>query len=151
GASGCQAKNAEAAMHSECARSMATTAAAGHECNMSTAAKAGCSAGAASAAAGKNCCSTSTASLKGVVDDLPYAENKRVVLAGSYECGHCTLKMTEQCAPMLKTADGKVYPLIKNSKASDLRKVEGKNVKISASVKRVDGVKFLEVKSYTVL
>ena len=92
-----------------------------------------------------------TTSLKGLVDEMPYAESKRVVLTGSYACGHCTLQKTAQCAPMLKTADGKVYPLVENSHASELRLAEGKSIQVSGNVKRIDGVKYLDVKSYKLM
>lgn len=151
-----------------CNGSMATVAAAGHECSQNAATVAahdGCEKNASAAGAGccgekavktasseESCCSaTKTASLKGIVDEMPYRENKRVVLAGTYACGHCTLQKTEDCSPMLKTADGKIYPLLQNSHASELRDSEGKNVEVSGTVKKVDGVKFLEVKSYKVL
>lgn len=97
------------------------------------------------------CAATKTASLKGLVDEMPYKENKKVTLAGAYACGHCTLAKTEDCSPMFKTADGKVYPLFKNSRSSALKDMEGKNIQVSGSVKKVDGVKYLEVKSYKVL
>jgi hypothetical protein len=158
------------AAHEGCTGSMATTASAGHECSQSAATMAahdGCNGAVktASAAGGESCCGgknassaskaecseMKTASLKGIVDDMPYKENKRVTLAGSYACGHCTLAKTEDCTPMLKTADGKIYPLLKNSHASELRDSEGKNIEVSGTVKKVDGVKYLEIKSYKVL
>lgn len=115
--------------------------------------KAGCcsSKTASAAGSGEKCGAVKTASLKGMVDEMPYRENKRVVLAGSYACGHCTLQKTEDCAPMLKTADGKVYPLLENNHAMGMRGSEGKNLEVSGTVKKVDGVKFLEVKSYKVI
>jgi hypothetical protein len=160
------------AAHEGCAGSMATTASAEHACSQNAATLAahdGCNGSMATtaSAAGASCCgektastamnedkccaATKSASLKGIVDDMPYRENKRVTLDGSYACGHCTLQKTQECAPMLKTADGKVYPLVKNARASELRDVEGKNIQVSGTVKKVDGVKFLEVRSYKVL
>ena len=99
----------------------------------------------------EKCSAMKTASLKGKVDEMPYRENKRVVLAGSYACGHCNLEMTEDCSPMVKTADGKVYPLLKNSLASELRSAEGKSLQLSGTVKKIDGVKYLDVKSYKII
>jgi len=130
----------------------ASAVAAGHEgCNKSTSAAAGhegCEKSASAAAAG--CCESGakSASLKGTVDVLPYSESKRVVLAGSYACGHCTLEKTADCTPMLKTADGKIYPLLKSNRASELRSMEGKGIEVSGVVKKIDGVKFIDVKSY---
>ena len=106
---------------------------------------------ASAAGSGDKCATAKTASLKGKVDEMPFRENKRVVIAGSYACGHCTLNKTEDCAPMLKTADGKVYPLTQNNLAMDMKSKEGKNLEVSASVKKVDGVKYLDVKSYKVM
>ena len=99
----------------------------------------------------KCCAATKTASLKGLVDEMPYKENKRVTLAGAYACGHCDLAKTEDCSPMIKTTDGKIYPLLQNARASELKDAEGKNIQVSGTVKKVDGVKFLEVKSFKVL
>lgn len=135
----------------------ATVASNGHGCGSATMAMAGgegCGAKATNTAAHgeESCCSaTKTASLKGLVDEMPYKENKKVTLAGAYACGHCTLAKTEDCSPMFKTADGKVYPLFKNARSSALKDMEGKNIQVSGSVKKVDGVKYLEVKSYKVI
>ncbi len=135
----------------------ATVASNQHACGSATMAMAGgegCGAKATNTAAHgeESCCSsTKTASMKGLVDEMPYKENKKVTIAGSYACGHCTLAKTEDCSPMFKTADGKVYPLFKNARSSALKDMEGKNVQVSGSVKKVDGVKYLEVKSYKVL
>jgi hypothetical protein len=158
---------------SGCTGSMATVASTEHASsqNMATMAAAhdaGCTgAKTASAAGGAGCCgekssssamndekcgtATKTASLKGIVDEMPYKENKRVTLAGSYACGHCTLQKTEDCSPMFKTADGKIYPLLKNARATELKDAEGKSLQVSGTVKKLDGVKYLEVKSYKVL
>jgi hypothetical protein len=165
---GCSASMS--ASHEGCTGSAAMVASAGHECmqnagavaahdgctsaNKTASAGAGCcgEAKSASTAAGDEACSSAkTASLKGVVDEMPYRENKRVVLAGSYACGHCTLQKTADCSPMLKTADGKIYPLFENARASELRDSEGKNIEVSGTVRKVDGVKYLEVKSYKIL
>lgn len=111
-----------------------------------------CGAKSASAAASEEkCAENKSASLKGVVDEMPYRVSKRVTLAGSYACSHCNLEKTEACAPMLKTADGKVYPLLETARASELKNVEGKNIEVSGTVKKVDGIKFLDVKSYRVM
>lgn len=91
-----------------------------------------------------------SAAIKAVSDEVPYAENKRVVLKGEYACSHCTLHATSVCAPMFKTADGKIYPLMKTARASALRKA-GKSIEISTQVRKLDGVKYLEVKSYKTL
>ena len=143
-------------------RASATIAAGGEGCSSAkTASAAGssdkaaagcCESKTASAAGSDEKCSTAkTASLKGKVDEMPYRESKKVVIAGSYACGHCTLQKTEDCSPMLKTADGKVYPLLQNNHAMEMKSKEGKNLEVSGTVKKVDGVKFLDVKSYKVL
>jgi hypothetical protein len=148
-----------------------TAAAAGPSCDKSTAAAAGAGcANSAVAAGGDACCKskatsaaakaecqeacekTKTAAIKGVIDELPYRENKRVVLAGSYACAHCTLKATETCAPMFKTTDGKIYPLIVNPMSAELRGVKSANgLEIATTVKKIDGIKYLEVKSFKAL
>ncbi|HEX5132202.1 MAG TPA: hypothetical protein VFX92_06935 [Candidatus Krumholzibacteria bacterium] len=157
GSDGCAGMKTAAAA-AGCDKSM--TAAAGSACEKGAAVAAGgdaCCKNGAAAAASKEACKetceeTKTAALKGVVDELPYRENKRVVVAGTYACAHCTLHATETCAPVFKTADGKVYPLIRNPLAADLRKADtGNGLEIATSVKKIDGVKYLEVKSYKVL
>lgn len=144
---------------SECSMKMSAQQASNQNsgCGSATMAMAGgegCGAKATTTAAHgeESCCAaTKTASLKGLVDEMPYKENKKVTLAGAYACGHCTLAKTEDCSPMFKTADGKVYPLFKNARSSALKDMEGKNIQVSGSVKKVDGVKYLEVKSYKVI
>ena len=167
--SGCNKSAAVKTASAGCDKGAVTTAAAAG-CDKSTATAAGSSSekGFAVAAGGDACCKSGNAAttaakevcdesktataFKGAVDELPYRENKRVVLTGAYVCGHCTLHVTDGCAPMFKTTDGKVYPLIKNAHASDLRKANtGKGIEIASSVKRIDGVKYLEVKSYKAL
>jgi hypothetical protein len=117
----------------------------------SAAAASCCDAKAVKTAGTGSCSEAKSASLKGVVDELPYRESKRVVLTGEYACGHCTLHKTEECSPMLKTADGKVYPLLKSARASELKGVTGKSIEVAGTVKKVDGVKFIDLKSYKVL
>ncbi len=121
-----------------CGQAMKTSAAGSSCCSSMSTASAGCEKGADSAA------------IKQVSDEVPYAENKRVVLTGSYVCAHCSLHATEACAPMFKTEDGKIYPLMKTARASDLKKA-GKTVEVSTRVRRIDGVKYLEVTSYKAL
>jgi hypothetical protein len=143
-ASSCCAKSADAATASSgCTRSAATTTAAG------AGGDACCKSGkAASASAACDKSKTDTA-FNGTVDEIPYRENKRLVLTGVYMCGHCNLKATESCSPMFKTADGKVYPLLKNPESNDLRGADtGNGVEIASSVVKIDGIKYLEVKSY---
>lgn len=161
-AAGCdKSANTAVAAGSSCAKG--TAVAAGSSCEKGTAVAAGgdgcCKSGTATAAGSKEACKevcdetkTATAIKAGTVNELPYRENKRVVLTGAYVCGHCTLHVTDGCSPMFKTADGKVYPLIKNNESSSLRKADtGKGVEIASSVKKIDGVKYLEVKSYKAL
>lgn len=174
-AAGCDKSAATAAVAAGCDKSANTAVAAGSSCAKGTAVAAGssCEKGTAVAAGGDACCKsgtataagskeackevcdetkTATAIKAGTVNELPYRENKRVVLTGAYVCGHCTLHVTDGCSPMFKTADGKVYPLIKNNESSSLRKADtGKGVEIASSVKKIDGIKYLEVKSYKAL
>lgn len=157
---GCDKGAVTTAAAAGCDKSTATAAGSSSEKGFAVAAggDACCKSGNAAATAAKEGCkevcdeSKTATAFKGAVDELPYRENKRVVLTGAYVCGHCTLHVTDGCAPMFKTTDGKVYPLIKNAHASDLRKANtGKGIEIASSVKRIDGVKYLEVKSYKAL
>jgi hypothetical protein len=162
-AADCSAKmtSSDCAAHMSAQGASATVASTGMSCCSQAAATtamaggSGCSGDSKQAGAtmheDKCCAATKTASLKGLVDDMPYKENKRVTLAGSYACGHCDLAKTDDCSPMLKTTDGKIYPLLQNARATELKDAEGKNVEVSGTVKKVEGVKFLEVKSFKVL
>lgn len=97
-------------------------------------------------------CDKSTKTAAAAVDAIPYRESKRLVLTGTYECGHCGIGATAECAPMFKTADGKVYPLWNSEHVSTLRNDKAaKTVEIATLVKKVDGVKYLDVKSYKAL
>ncbi len=158
--SGCTKSAAAAvAAGAGCEKSAATAAAAGAGCEKSAAtaaaAGAGCEKSGAAASAkskeecAKVCNEAKTAALKAAVDDIPYRENKRLVLTGSYACGRCTLEVTETCSPLFKTAEGKVYPMIKSQLTQNLRRADaGNGVEIGSSVKKIDGIKYLEVKSY---
>ena len=139
----CESKSAGAAAGaSTCDKAAAMhTAGAGKSCD-ATAKTAG--------TAGQ--CEKSTKTAAAAVDAIPYREDKRLVLTGMYECGHCELGATADCSPMFKTADGKVYPLWNSDRVSALRNDKTtKNVEIATVVKKVDGVKYLDVKSYKTL
>jgi len=162
--SGCSkgsAAQASLASTSHCSSSKGASAALVSNTGAMDAATAGTKAGGAccdtkeakTASADKAACSDAavqTAAVK--VDELPYAENKRVTLTGAYACGHCALNISESCSPMFKTADGKVYPLMKNARVDAIKADKsGHGVELTGLVKKVDGVKVVEVKSYKVL
>ena len=145
-----------ASMKSDCEAAHASAMAAGAGCETSTAMAAGagscCESKSAKTAAMEGCDQAKTAAVKHAVDTLPYAENRRVVMAGTYECGHCALQLTEECSPMLKTADGKIYPLMDNARVEAMRAANCANgVEVSGLVRKIDGVKVIEVKSYRAL
>lgn len=138
----CESKSAGAAAGaSTCDKAAAMhTAGAGHSCD------------AAAKTAMSGSCTMSTKTAAAAVDVVPYREDKRLVLTGMYECGHCELGATAECSPMFKTADGKVYPLWNSDHVTALRKDNtAKNVEIATVVKKVDGVKYLDIKSYKTL
>lgn len=154
-ASGCDksaATTAAAAGHDGCEKGAAAAAASGccKEGAQASAAMAGGDGCAKSAAAGSKeaCAQAKTASLKGVVDEMPYRESKKVVLTGAYACGHCQLQKTEECSPMLKTADGKVYPMLQSNHVAEIKAAKAASIQVTGVVKKVDGVKFIDVKSY---
>jgi hypothetical protein len=164
-AGACTRDAAMSASASGCTRSATTTASMKSDCEAAHAAAAGCETSTAMAAGAGSCCESKsvktaamegceakTASAKHAVDKLPYAENRRVVLAGTYECGHCELHLTDECSPMLKTADGKIYPLLHNARVEALREAKCANgVEVSGLVRKIDGVKVIDVKSYRAL
>jgi hypothetical protein len=143
GASCCQAKSAGAAASS------------GKACDEAKAIRAGvsgksCDAAVKTAGAAGSCEKT-TSLTTAAVDVVPYREDKRLVLTGSYECGHCGIGATAECSPMFKTVDGKVYPLWNSDRVASLRQDNDKSVEIATVVKKVDGVKYLDVKSFKAL
>ena len=143
-ASGCD-KAAKTASASGCDKAAKTASA---DCCKGMTAEAGYS----KASNGDACCKSESAAqqaaLKKIVTVLPYGERHRVVVAGTMECGHCTYQATTRCQPLLKTADGKVYPLIHDHMVKDMRHGQAGTFEISSNVKLVNGIKHLEVKSY---
>ncbi len=88
------------------------------------------------------------AALKELVDEIPLANNKRLVVTGAMECGKCTAKTTASCAPLFKTTDGKTYPLWKSSMVKNMQKDSASEYEVSTRVKKVNGIKYLDVVAY---
>jgi len=164
-------KSATTTASSGCSKSTATTASAGCNKSATTTASAGCckasgkaavagytkkasascskSAGATASAA---CCkaekaAAKIAALRGIVDELPYRESKRLVVTGSVACGKCSYHLTESCAPLLKTTDGKVYPLIKSDFVKQMRNSSAAEFKVSSRVRKMGGLSYLDIQA----
>ncbi|MDH3199059.1 MAG: hypothetical protein OEO21_12560 [Candidatus Krumholzibacteria bacterium] len=89
------------------------------------------------------------AALGEITDEIPYREAKRLVVVGTMACGSCTYKKTASCAPLVKTEDGKVYPLVKNHMIKRMHQAETEQgFELSTRVRKFDGVKYLEVVSF---
>jgi hypothetical protein len=87
-----------------------------------------------------------------VTDELPYGDNKRVVLEGTLACGKCTYQATETCAPLLKTADGKVYPLAPgNNLVKEMRHSKAGSFEVSGRVDKTYGTKYIDVVAFHTL
>jgi hypothetical protein len=102
----------------------------------------------------KACCKTAAtamkakhiAALKAVVTELPHHESKRLVFKGQYVCGKCQLQKFEKCQAMFKTVDGELYPLVSNGKVKKMKRMKSSDgFQITTRVKRIDGVKHLQV------
>ncbi len=135
--SACCAKNAgaqAATSHESCPKASASTDA-GKGCPMSSShSKGGCS---------QTCAKPSKTA---DVESIRHREGKTVVLAGRYVCGTCELGVGDDCQPAFRTADGKNYLLIRNNLSQQLRNdARDKDVEIVSRVKKLDGVKYLEV------
>jgi len=146
---GCQAKAKTAS--SSCTRSATKTAS---TCSKSAVAS-GCCASGKSAVAGytktgdeKQNDEERAAALKKVVDELPYRESARIVVAGNMECGHCSYHATASCAPLFKTADGKVYPLAPGNLVDKMNGERGEGFEVTARVRKMDGIKYLDVLTF---
>ncbi|MCZ6767066.1 MAG: hypothetical protein O7D32_09060 [bacterium] len=74
-------------------------------------------------------------------------EGRRLVLTGNAVCSKCTFKTTESCSTLFQTADGNIYRLIDNNMIKGLRAAED-DVKITTTVRKIDGVKYLEVETF---
>ncbi len=162
---GC-AKTVAASSKTDCAATC--KAAAQAKCKMVEAsackgsACAGCNMCKGSKAHGKNCtaaCCSRTShvshahAVAKVSDVIPDRENKRVVLMGNVICGGCKLEGIKRCQPMLKTKDGKIYPLAGNVKMKKMGGCKGSDTayEIRGRVKKIYGVKYVDVTSYSVL
>ena len=105
----------------------------------------------AAAAAGGAACTKSTASAAEFAK-IEANEGKTLVLTGDALCELCDLEWSETCNTAFKTADGKVYRLIKNEATQKLRKAEAeKGFEITTRVVEVDGEKYLELENFKAL
>lgn len=144
-------KKCSQAVKSSCSKTVKAS------CSAKVSAK-GCSASCKGACSGeKACCKSAAAKMKvkriaavkAVVSDLPYNESKRLVLTGHYVCGKCQLEKFESCQALFKTNDGEIYPLVSNSKVKKLRMMKSSDgFQITTRVKRLDGIKYLEVLNF---
>lgn len=92
------------------------------------------------------------AALKGIVSEIPYRESKRMVIAGNMACGSCSYDATASCAPLFKTVDGKVYPLVPGQLVDRMKNAESTNgFEVTTRVKKMDGVKYLDVLAFKAL
>ena len=89
------------------------------------------------------------AQVREAADVIPYRENTRVELTGTYKCGMCDLGTTDKCQAFLKTANGQLYPLDKNSKVKQMYKSGAKEFKVTARVVKQGGTKYLNVTNYS--
>ena len=104
------------------------------------------------------CCSRSayTSHAKAVAevaDEIPYRETKRLVLTGNVFCGGCKMEGISKCQPMIKTDDGKIYPLARGAMVKKMGGCRGGETtyEIKGRVKKIYGVKYIDVKSYATL
>jgi len=79
--------------------------------------------------------------------EVDLREGRRLVLTGNAVCTKCNFKTTESCSTLFQTADGKVYRLIENNMIKGLRAAD-EDVQITTTIRKVDGVKYLEVETF---
>jgi len=80
------------------------------------------------------------------IESINEREGERIVLAGHYACGYCDLGVSDSCQPGFQTKDGKNYLLVRNNLSKELKTAaRDKDVEIVTRVKKLDGVKYLEV------
>jgi hypothetical protein len=74
-----------------------------------------------------------------------------VTVAGTIECAHCTYDAVATCQPLLKTADGKIYPMLRSNLIKKMKHSGAKQVEVTSNVRNAHGVKYLDVKSFKAL
>ena len=93
----------------------------------------------------KSAC-TSKGSKAASIEDLPFSEGTRIVLTGRYVCGLCNLCVTDECQPGFQTKEDQNYLLVTNNLSDKLRDTaRDKDVEIVSRVRKLNGVKYLEV------
>lgn len=97
----------------------------------------------------KTCGSKSTKTAK--IESIEDREGKTFVLTGRYVCATCDLGAASKngkCQPAFQTKEGKNYLLSKNNLSEQLRgEARDKDVEISSRVRKLDGVRYLEVEA----
>ncbi len=98
---------------------------------------------------GKSCGSKVSAMAN--VESVTGREGESMTLTGHYVCGRCDLGVNDACRPGFQTKDGKNYLLVNNNLSKRLRemcqKAKDQDVEIVTRVKKLDGVKYLEVEA----
>ena len=107
---------------------------------------------AATTTAGSYSCTKASAT-KVVYATIDVREGKRVELTVNWECSKCALKISDKCSTLFQTADGKFYRILDNNLVKDMRKSvkSDKDLKIVTRVRKVDGVKYLELDAFEVV
>lgn len=135
----------------------AKTASAGG-CAKATAASASCPVASCPVAAGGKGCPGSAAKSCGSkaaqqarMEAITDREGETMVLTGHYVCGRCDLGVSDACQPGFQTKDGKNYLLVKNNLSNRLHELhetaKDSDVEAVTRVKKLDGVKYLEVEA----
>ena len=84
---------------------------------------------------------------------LTYGQDKNeVTVTGDVVCGHCTLKMVDQCTVALKADDGN-YLLVKNDESDKIfdKRDKGVKAKVTGTVEEKDGKKWITATKVEVL
>ena len=69
---------------------------------------------------------------------------KEVQLQGKIGCSHCTYQSASKCGVSFKTADGKVYNVVKPSKDLMQARNDGGTLKVTGVVEEKDGKLFVK-------
>jgi hypothetical protein len=109
-----------------------------------------CTKSATKTAGSSSTCSKSASTETAKLASIEAKEGTRVVLTGAAVCGSCDIEVTEACATVFKTADGKYFMLLDSKKAQQLKKAKSeKGFEVVTKVRTLDdGEKYLEVQSY---
>jgi hypothetical protein len=98
------------------------------------------------------CAKMTASAIKKISSKIHFRESKRLVLRGKYVCGKCDLSKLDFCQGFLRTSKGDLYPLLGNNEVQRIKRMtcgsDSRGFEVVALVKIINGVKYLDVKTF---